>query len=159
MTYRGKICKIPFPFTDLTGNKARPALAITEPDEWGDIEFLFITTKQSRKFGRTIELTKESFALNPLPFKSLLHLDKKYLLSGNIIIKELAVVKESFLEKIFREQTIAASVRHYEVKHKKDDTSFTPGDRIPYAGRVFDEKEIGNLIDSASAAELLWCRT
>jgi len=44
MTYRGKIFKIRFPFTDLSGFKARPALAISEPDEYGDIEFLFITT-------------------------------------------------------------------------------------------------------------------
>ena len=40
MIYKGKIFKIPFPFTDLSGFKARPALAVSEPDEFGDIEFL-----------------------------------------------------------------------------------------------------------------------
>jgi len=29
MTYRGKIFKLPFPFTDLNGKKARPALAVS----------------------------------------------------------------------------------------------------------------------------------
>ncbi len=39
----GKIYKIPFPFTDLTETKIRPALAITDSHAYGDAEFLFIT--------------------------------------------------------------------------------------------------------------------
>lgn len=52
------------------------------------------------------------------------------------------------LEKQLRQQVIEAAIKHYEVKHKKDN-QFTPGDRISYGGRVFDEKEIINLIDSS----------
>ena len=148
MKYKGKIFKLPFPFTDLSGQKARPALAISEPDEFGDIEFLFITTKQSRSFGKTIELTGDVFASKNLPFNSILHLDKSYLLSKDIILKELSSVTELLIERIFRERAITSSIKHYEVKHKKD-TSFKQGDRIPYAGRVFDEKEISNLVDSS----------
>jgi CDP-6-deoxy-D-xylo-4-hexulose-3-dehydrase len=148
MKYKGKIFKLPFPFTDLSGKKARPALAISEPDEFGDIEFLFITTKQSRSFGKTIELTGDVFASKNLPFDSILHLDKSYLLSKDIILKELSSVTELFIEKIFRERAITAAVKHYEVKHKKDNP-FKEGDRIQYAGRVFDEREISNLIDSS----------
>ena len=148
MKYRGKVFKLPFPFTGLSGQKARPALAVSEPDEFGDIEFLFITTKQSGTFGKTIELTDDVFASQNLPFNSILHLDKSYLLSKGIILKELASVTESFVEMIFRERTITASIKHYEVKHKKGE-SFKQGDRIPYGGRVFDEKEIANLIDAS----------
>lgn len=149
MNYKGKIFKLPFPFTDLTGQKARPALAISEPDEFGDIEFLFITTKQSRAFNKVIELTNDSFKGIELPFPSILHLNKKYLLSSAIIIKEITCVTNAFLERVMREQVLYASKKHYEVKHKSKDESFTPGDRIPYAGRVFDEKEIVNLINSS----------
>src|SRR3990172_7331801 len=148
MTYRGKIFKLPFPFTDLSGKKARPALAVSEPDIWGDIEFLFITTKQSRSYGRTIDLTDDVFASKKLPFPSILHLDKKYLLSKDIILKEITAVADTFLEKVVRELTIVSAVKHFEVKHKKNKV-FTPGDRIPYAGRVFDEKEIAALVDSS----------
>ncbi|MDO9308822.1 MAG: lipopolysaccharide biosynthesis protein RfbH [Deltaproteobacteria bacterium] len=51
-------------------------------------------------------------------------------------------------EKELREQAIQAAIRYHEFKHghKKP---FAAGDRIPYAGRVFDEKEISNLIDSS----------
>lgn len=52
------------------------------------------------------------------------------------------------LEKELRQQVIEAAIRHYEVKHKKE-LNFKPGDRISYGGRVFDEQEIINLIDSS----------
>ncbi len=52
------------------------------------------------------------------------------------------------LEKDLREQVIQAAVKYYKYKHKNN-RSFKPGDRIPYAGRIFDEKEIINLVESA----------
>ncbi|OAM92858.1 CDP-6-deoxy-D-xylo-4-hexulose-3-dehydrase [Pelosinus fermentans] len=52
------------------------------------------------------------------------------------------------IEKQLRQQVIEAAIKHYEVKHKREN-SFKPGDRISYGGRVFDEKEIINLIDSS----------
>lgn len=52
------------------------------------------------------------------------------------------------IEKQLRQQVIEAAIKHYEVKHKKE-KAFKPGDRISYGGRVFDEKEIINLVDSA----------
>ncbi|MCE5286379.1 MAG: lipopolysaccharide biosynthesis protein RfbH [Pelosinus sp.] len=52
------------------------------------------------------------------------------------------------LEKQLRQQAIEAAVKHYEVMHKKKN-AFKPGDRISYGGRVFDEQEIINLVDSA----------
>ncbi len=51
-------------------------------------------------------------------------------------------------EKELREQAIQAAIRYHEFKHGHKKT-FAAGDRIPYAGRVFDEKEISNLIDSS----------
>jgi len=53
------------------------------------------------------------------------------------------------LEKTLRESVIQAAVEYYNFRHKQGDKTFNPGDRIPYAGRVFDEKEIVNLIDSS----------
>jgi len=51
-------------------------------------------------------------------------------------------------DKRLREEAIQAAVRYYEFKHR-DKKDFVPGDRISYAGRVFDEREIANLIDSS----------
>lgn len=55
---------------------------------------------------------------------------------------------KSELEIKLREQAIAAAVEYYKHAHA-DKKSFLAGDRIPYAGRIFDEKEIINLIDSS----------
>jgi CDP-6-deoxy-D-xylo-4-hexulose-3-dehydrase len=52
------------------------------------------------------------------------------------------------LEDQLRRQAIEAATAYYRHAHGQRKT-FTPGDRIPYAGRVFDEAEIGNLIDSS----------
>lgn len=52
------------------------------------------------------------------------------------------------LDKELRARVIEAAIKYYEFKHKKK-KAFTPGDRISYAGRVFDEKEISALIDSS----------
>ena len=56
--------------------------------------------------------------------------------------------KKYDLEKEHRARVLAAVANHYIIKHKKQD-EFKSGDRIPYAGRVFDEKEITNLVDAA----------
>lgn len=52
------------------------------------------------------------------------------------------------LETQLRKQAIEAAIAYYRHTHGQKNT-FTPGDRIPYAGRVFDETEITNLIDSS----------
>uniref|UniRef100_C6E5A0 DegT/DnrJ/EryC1/StrS aminotransferase n=1 Tax=Geobacter sp. (strain M21) TaxID=443144 RepID=C6E5A0_GEOSM len=51
-------------------------------------------------------------------------------------------------EKELRQQAIDAAIEYYNFKHKGS-KPFTPGDRISYAGRVFDENEISLLIDSS----------
>ena len=47
-----------------------------------------------------------------------------------------------------RQQVIDAAIHYYKEIYRNKGT-FQPGDRIPYAGRVFDEKEIENLIEAS----------
>src|SRR6185369_2788725 len=51
-------------------------------------------------------------------------------------------------EVTLRRQALDAATAYYEFKHKGNAT-FSPGDRINYAGRVFDEHEITLLIDAS----------
>ncbi|GFO60911.1 lipopolysaccharide biosynthesis protein RfbH [Geomonas silvestris] len=51
-------------------------------------------------------------------------------------------------EKQLREAAIKAAVDYYNFKHKPEQP-FAPGKRISYGGRVFDEREMANLIDSS----------
>jgi CDP-6-deoxy-D-xylo-4-hexulose-3-dehydrase len=50
---------------------------------------------------------------------------------------------------IIKQQIFELTAKFYQLQHKKDENAFKPGDRISYAGRVFDEKEMINLVDSA----------
>ncbi|HEY0826629.1 MAG TPA: lipopolysaccharide biosynthesis protein RfbH [Bacilli bacterium] len=53
-------------------------------------------------------------------------------------------------EQNLRQQVITAAIKHYEVKHKRKLAgAYQAGERISYAGRVFDEQEITNLIDAS----------
>jgi CDP-6-deoxy-D-xylo-4-hexulose-3-dehydrase len=52
------------------------------------------------------------------------------------------------IERKLRKEAIDAAIRYYEGT-KRQGKEFVPGDRISYAGRVFDEKEIVALIDAS----------
>jgi CDP-6-deoxy-D-xylo-4-hexulose-3-dehydrase len=52
------------------------------------------------------------------------------------------------IEAQLRKQAIEAAVAYYKHTNGQKRT-FSPGDRIPYAGRVFDEEEISALVDSS----------
>ncbi len=58
------------------------------------------------------------------------------------------MVDNNIMDQQLREQVISAALKYYEFKHKEK-KSFSPGDRIAYAGRVFDEKEIAALVDAS----------
>ena len=141
-----KIYKLPFPFTDLSSTKARPALAITEPDKFGDIEFVFITTKDARTIGDTIELPNDT-----LPYRSKIIIEKIYLLNKDIIIKELGEVDNELFKKVLKSIALKNTTNYYNKIHKPEqEHKFIAGkSRVNYAGRVFNEKELTNLVDSS----------
>lgn len=55
---------------------------------------------------------------------------------------------ETMTEKEARD-SILSLVQEYYQKYLKDDNNYREGDRITYAARVFDDKEMTNLVDSA----------
>ncbi len=144
--YTGIIFKIPFPFTDPDSPKGRPALAISEPDEYGDIAFLFITTKQTRVSAHTLDIPA-----GILPFPSHIHLDKIFLFNRKIIQKKIAGLNIDFLDKVLRNLTFLDVNRYFNnIKKPRLRATFIPGQsRVNYAGRVYDEKEVINLVDSS----------
>ncbi len=51
-------------------------------------------------------------------------------------------------EMLLRKKVLEAAVEYYQNVYQTRE-AFNAGDRIPYAGRVFDEKEIFNLVDAS----------
>ena len=149
MTFKGSIYKLPFPFSDPAAVRFRPALAISEPDNRGDIEFLLITTRCPEHSDQVIQLSASDFAGTPLPASAFIHVGKPFLLSENIITKKVAQVSSAFLEKVLRKMVLVATEHHFAVKHDKADYVFKPGDPVRYAGRHFDKHELVSLVDSS----------
>ena len=52
-------------------------------------------------------------------------------------------------DKNLRDAVKEAALKYYVFKHQKRNKGFTPGQKVPYAGRVFNESEINNLIDAS----------
>ena len=52
-------------------------------------------------------------------------------------------------QQMAREQILELVKDYYDRFLKTDKEKFSKGDRIPYSGRVFDEKEVMNLVDSS----------
>ncbi len=147
MNYKGKIFKIPFPFSDLTQNKVRPVLAISEPNEYGDIRFAFITTKAHNNINQ-VALKKADFINEPLPLKSFIQLDKAVLLNKEIIIEQWAELKTTSWLKLQRKLVLIESQSWYSSRFTP--TEFIPGKtRVNYAGRVFDQHEISNAVEAS----------
>lgn len=145
--YKGKIFKVPFPFTDLNEKKKRPVLALSEPNEYGDIRFAFITTKGHPNKNQ-VELKDNDFLSGPLPLKSFIQLDKTVLLNKDIIIDQWAELKKSTCLKIQRLLVLNETRTWYSDKFAKKE--FIQGkSRVNYAGRVFDEKEISQAVEAS----------
>lgn len=49
-----------------------------------------------------------------------------------------------------KSEIINSVTRYYKEAFEKDQKDFKPGDRIPYAGRVFDAEELISLVDAAT---------
>ncbi len=98
---KGKIVLIPFPFTDLSASKLRPALVLHEGDR--DVVVAFISSKISPQPTESdVIITKNhpEFPLTGLKVDSVIKLDKIATLSKNLIIGEIGEVGKTIREEV-----------------------------------------------------------
>ena len=147
-TYAGKIFRVRFPFTETGGFKLRPALALSEPDEYGDIRWAFITTRtiQSKL---SLHLTDEMFQDQPLPRPSCLIPDKIFTIHADRIDRYYAHLTDKAFGGILKSGILAETREFSRLAHTAnrpgDDPArplYEAGQTIPYAGRVFTEDEV-----------------
>ena len=98
MYKRGVIILVPFPFTDLSGSKVRPALIVSAGKIGTDIVVLFITSQASQrgKFVVPLVPSKE----NGIKIKSRIICSKLATLEAKIVLGELGCISKSTQEKI-----------------------------------------------------------
>ncbi len=95
---KGDVVLIKFPFTDLTGNKLRPALVLF--DSADDVVVSFITTVFPERFIGDVTLIKSE--QNGLKKDSILRLSKLATLSKNLLAGRLGVVSQEELKAVNR---------------------------------------------------------
>jgi mRNA interferase MazF len=101
---KGDVVVIPFPFSDLTGSKKRPALVLA--DLPGDDILLCQITSQQTKDSFAVPLTAIDFSNGSLPSNSYIRPSRIFTADKNIIIRKAGTVK-TILVNIVTQKIIA----------------------------------------------------
>ncbi len=93
---KGDIVLIPFPFTDLTGNKLRPALILVHSER--DITVCFITTQL--KWQETTDIEISPSVNNGIKKDSLIRLSKMATIDKSLAIGKLGNLDHEYLPEL-----------------------------------------------------------
>ncbi len=101
---RGSLILVPFPFTDLSATKRRPALVIS-PDRFNekgeDLIFVAVTSKVPSGLSETeIPLEKSNLKEGILPKRSVMRLTKIFTMHSGIIVKKAGDLKDQKVREI-----------------------------------------------------------
>ncbi len=96
------IVLIPFPYSDLTGSKQRPALIISNEliNKTQDRICCLITSQQPQYSQDTIPMEPSCFEKEKLPFKSWVKPHRLFTIHEKIIRKKLSTINDAFHDKI-----------------------------------------------------------
>ena len=101
---RGTIVLTPFPFTNLSGKKVRPAVVVSRSDRQGrDILLAFITGQQPSTLAPTDLLVEDShpdFPQTGLKKSSVVKLDKLVTIETSILLGELGELSTTLLQEM-----------------------------------------------------------
>lgn len=95
---KGDIVVIPFPFSDLSGSKRRPALVIANLT--GDDLILCQITSQHKKDAYAVPVTPGDLKSGALIKLSYIRPNRIFTADSNIIIKKVATLDEATLQKV-----------------------------------------------------------
>ncbi|MBI2630646.1 type II toxin-antitoxin system PemK/MazF family toxin [Candidatus Nomurabacteria bacterium] len=85
---KGKIVLVPFPFTDLSGQKVRPAVVLSALERSDDFIACFISSKPDRKINKT-DIQVEPTPENGLRINSIIKVAKIATLEKKIALGEI----------------------------------------------------------------------
>jgi mRNA interferase MazF len=104
---KGEVVVIPFPFSDLSGSKRRPALVLA--DLPGDDLLLCQITSQSSKDIYAIPLQEIDFLNGSLPVNSFIRPTRLFTADRNIIIRKAGLVRAKTINDVI--QTIVGIIQ------------------------------------------------
>ena len=95
---KGDVVIIPFPFSDLSGAKRRPALVLA--DLPGDDILLCQITSQQTKDSYAVPLTAIDFVSGSLPVNSFIRPTRIFTADKSIIVRKAGVVKSHVIDDV-----------------------------------------------------------
>lgn len=96
---KGTIVLVPFPFTDLSGQKVRPALVLYASKRGEDCVAAFITSSKHR--GKSIfDVSLPPSAKNGIKVISTVKADKLATIQKKIVLGELGVLEAALLKEV-----------------------------------------------------------
>ena len=98
---KGDIVVIPFPFSDLSGSKRRPAFVLA--DLPGNDIILCQITSRFRKDKFSIELSQNDFSNGGLPVLSYIRPNRIFTADKNIIVRKAGTLKYSLTKNIIQQ--------------------------------------------------------
>lgn len=96
--FKGAVVLVPFPFTDLSGHKVRPALVLHAKSRGDDCIVGFISSVQKKE--NTFDLSVEASKSNGLKVNSIVKVDKIATLQKKIVIGELGILEPIHMKEI-----------------------------------------------------------
>ncbi|CAN5232016.1 type II toxin-antitoxin system PemK/MazF family toxin [soil metagenome] len=95
---KGDVVVLPFPFSDLTANKKRPALVVANLS--GDDIVVCLITSQNAKDNYAIALTNQDFDGGNLKQNSSVRPNRLFTVDSNIVLYKIGKLKNQKIEEI-----------------------------------------------------------
>ncbi|WP_198145939.1 lipopolysaccharide biosynthesis protein RfbH [Desulfonatronovibrio magnus] len=153
----GEIVLMEFPYTNAKGSKVRPAVIVFDNSMTGvgrDLTVAYMTTEIDRYRHVPVAVLVERSDLDSGWIKdtSVIRTDKLLTIDENSFMRTgIARLNQQKIQELLKSLSRTMVSTFYQSVHKpKISAPFTPGvSRVNYAGRVFDEAEMCNLVDSS----------
>ena len=93
--HKGKIVLVPFPFTDLSGQKIRPCIVLWNSPKGEDCIVAFISSKKDQHDSFSVKIKPST--TNGLKSDSVIKFDKMATLQKKIILGEIGILESETL--------------------------------------------------------------
>jgi mRNA interferase MazF len=95
---RGQLVLVPFPFTDLSAEKRRPVLCLTDPDSFGDFLAVAVTSKPHH--AGAVAIDPKVLLEGQLPVASWVRVDRLVTLNQRLAIRAFGVADDAFVHSV-----------------------------------------------------------
>lgn len=144
----GALALLKYEYTDKTGWKVRPGLIMGEYLDDYQVALITKDVSMYKHEDTSIIIGNDNLASGKLKKKAIVRAHKTFWIEKTQC-KKIGALKTEVIDKVLRLNEKYSVRNYYNFTHKQNQF-FIPGkSRINYAGRVFDEKEMINLVDSS----------